>query len=116
MLQISVNNYDIYIAKVLGAAMFPVGDQAKMMLLCNAWNIRKLYPKAYTFSNPRLKDSDVAIFLERSVSLRTGTHQRFLTDLTIQGAFEFWRWATKEQGVAIGTRGTDCGAGPRSHP
>lgn len=107
VLRIIVSSYDTYSVKIVGTAMFPVEDRAKLVMLCNAWNIGKLYPKAYAFSDPALKDSELAIFLERSVNLKTGIHQGLLNDFTertIQGAYEFWQWAAEEQGVTIGTK------------
>lgn len=103
-LRISFDRYNTYMIKMVGSRMFPVNHHARMMMLCNTWNVQRIYPKAYAFSDSRLTEPVVAIILERVISLETGIHQRLLnhfTDQTISGAIEFWRWATKELETAI---------------
>lgn len=92
----------VYTIRVTTSKRIPKSEWDRALMACNTWNRDKRWPKAYLYVEDPSADSTGSIILEHSTDLETGIHQELLDDLTMTiwaTANQFWRWATKEQGL-----------------
>ena len=92
-------NKDVYRIISVSDRRIAKGEWGKAVLLCNTWNMERLYQKAYL----RIRDNDTfgTIVLENSLDLEQGIHQELLDDftmITLSGAIVFWEWTHKDRG------------------
>ncbi len=99
---VSGQSRDTYMVLVMSDKHIPKSDWARAIMLCNTWNKERRWPKAYLSVNNPDADTIGEIRLEHQIHLKMGIHQELLndfTDMAISGAYLFWRWAHKEQGL-----------------
>jgi hypothetical protein len=62
--------------------------------VCNQWNAKRRWPKAFVYENEQNPD-DRVVFLENQLDLKQGVHRGLFDsfiDGTFGGIFEFIRW------------------------
>ncbi len=92
----------IYDVLVVSNKRIPKSDWARAIMVCNTWNKEWRWPTAYLYVSDPSTDTTGTIRLEQQIDLEPGIHQELLGDFTdtiITGAFAFWKWAHKEQGL-----------------
>lgn len=100
VLSIQGDQQDIYTIYVFSSKKIPKRDWGRAILICNQWNEKARWPKAYLHIDNVDRDKVANIHLEENIDLEPGIHQELLdqyTDAVISSAFGFWQWATQEQ-------------------
>ena len=93
---------DIYQVYVRANHDFPKAQWPEILELCNDWNRKRFYPKAYLNIRDSETDPTGTVVLEHAIDLEKGVHQELLNDFTAcaySGAISFWKWAHGEKGL-----------------
>jgi hypothetical protein len=91
---------DIYCILCHSTKRIASEDWARVIMLCNTWNLERRWPKAYLRVNEQQSHGEV--ILEENLDLEQGIHQELLNDFSataIAASFAFWKWMHQDNGV-----------------
>lgn len=92
---------EIFVMRGLSNKRIRKEDWEKATNLCNEWNQKRRWPKAY-LNVREPEESTASIHLEFQIDLEHGIHQDLLNSMAatfLASSFNFWRWLHQEQGM-----------------
>lgn len=101
MIQVEGSHKQILVVRIIGQRPIPKSDWGRVVMLCNDWNRKSRWPKAFLYyEGPNAAEGK--IMLEEQIDLGTGIHQELLNDFieTVFGSsVAFWEIHHRDHGL-----------------